>query len=214
MTGLPHLYLPRSPKPLLLMDQDGPLAAFDDLFYERVVERGWQLDVSSPAEQVHRYFSDHIVDEIERAESRRMTEEPGWFRELPVVPGSQEGVARLMEAGVDIWICTKPMEGNPTCASDKYEWVAEHFPDLAKRVIVTPNKGLVVGDVLLDDAPLSDWFPYACWTPVIYECGYNGGGSDWGHLPRWTWDQDIEILLEHLDTARSGQAERPVSVVE
>lgn len=203
--NLPHLYLPRSPNPLLLLDQDGPLAAFDDHVWSRGTDQGWAFDIEGVHQQANRYLSDHLPSGDERDACREMCAAPGWFRDLPVVPGSQEGVEVLLERGIDVWVCTKPMESNPTCASDKQWWVEKHFPALARRVIVTPNKGMVVGDVLLDDAPMPSWFEYACWDPMIYQYGYNGGGSRWGDVPRFTWDMPIEVLVDHLDRARSGR---------
>lgn len=43
----------------------------------------------------------------------------------------------------------------PGAYGEKAQWVAEHLPELAERVIVTPDKGLLGDeyDYLVDDRP-------------------------------------------------------------
>lgn len=179
----------------LLLDQDGPLADFDMHFYERCEGR-YELDVAGPHEQTARYFTDHIPNRAHRAEARAMVDKAGWFRHLPVTPGAIEGVAALIDAGVDVWVCTKPLEVNPTCRDDKGAWLAEHFPMLEHKLIITPDKSLIAGDVLLDDAPHSTWIDRASWTPVIFAAPFNGPGSAWADLPHWTWGDPLDDLLD------------------
>ena len=142
----------------LLLDVDGPLAGFNTHFWNRATEVGYYFDIAEYEMQNKRYITDHIVHS-HRTQARKLVEQTGWFRELPVVPGSQEGVQRLETLGVDIWLCTKPLEENPTCRDEKGAWVAEHFPKYLKKLIITPDKSLIKGDILLDDAPKPDWFP-------------------------------------------------------
>ena len=204
MTTLhPHV-VRRSPRPLLLLDVDTPLAMFDEHAFERFTELGFEMDIDDPSLQSRRYLTDHVIDEEQRAASRAVLEEAGWFADLPVVPGAQEGVEALLTAGVDIFACTKPMEKNPTCHSDKQAWITKNFPDLTNRVIQTPNKGLSIGDVLLDDAPMLEWMEYAAWKPLIYRTPFNGFGSDWGDFPSFDWSESIDVVVEYLELVRSG----------
>ena len=47
-------------------------------------------------------------------------------------------------------LSTSPWE-NPTAASDKIEWIKKYLPKAYKRVILSHNKHLNVGDYLIDD---------------------------------------------------------------
>lgn len=39
------------------------------------------------------------------------------------------------------------------------QWLVEHIGDgWDRRLILTPDKSLVVGDILLDDAPKHEWY--------------------------------------------------------
>lgn len=193
----------------ILMDMDGPMAAFDDHFFDRVAEQGYELDIPGADGQVHRYATDHVVSSRERKHARRMTEQPGWFRNLPRTPGARRGMERLVEAGHDVWICTKPMRDNPTCRDEKAQWVEYHYgSDWVRRLIITPDKSMVVGDVLVDDAPYIEWLDRAIWKPAIFPRPWNGAGSKWEGLPRWGWDDPVELLEEIANMSASPLAER------
>lgn len=180
---------------VLLLDMDGPLADFDRHFHDRCVEMGGiEFDVAGPHEQTERYFTEHIPDPRQRREARKMIDAAGWFAQLPVVEGAKEGVAELEAAGIDIWVCTKPLERNPTCRDDKGAWLRRHFPQLEDKLILAPNKGMIHGDILLDDAPKVEWFDYATWRPVLFAVPFNSS-PEWATLPRWTWGDSIDDLF-------------------
>lgn len=79
----------------------------------------------------------------------------GLFRDLKVVPGAKEAVARIMALPVDVWICTKAPDGSTFAASEKQEWQQKHFPELKDHIIITPDKGCIGRpcDFLIDDHP-------------------------------------------------------------
>lgn len=182
-------------RPIVLVDQDGPLAAFDRLAYARAAENGWHMDTPEHA-QTARYSTDHVPDPEHRKALREMIDTTRWFRELPVVEGAVEGLHALAEIA-EVWVCTKPLEVNPTCRDDKAAWLTEHFgKEWERRIIVTPDKSLVRGAVLLDDAPKPEWYDRAEWQPVAYATTWNGPGTPWGDLPRFTWDMGPDALLD------------------
>lgn len=184
-------------RPLVLLDQDGPLAGFDDHFWARCADEGISLDCLLH-EQRHRYGTDHIPDKGERARARAMVDSAGWFADLPVVEGSVDGLNRLAEVA-DVWICSKPLATNPTSHSDKAAWLAKHYgTKWAGRLILAPDKSMIVGHLLLDDAPKLAWLPRAQWMPVIFSMSWNGAGSDWARLPHWDWSEDIATLINYV----------------
>lgn len=178
---------------IILLDMDGPLAHFDQHAWNKCAELGIIPDIETIEHQTSRWLTDHMTRDDE-AELRAVINEPGWFRELPVVDGAQAGVDQLVAAGHEVYVCTKPLETNPTCRDEKAAWLREHFPYLEDRLFIAPDKSLVWGDILLDDAPKPKWFHRSQWNPVIYDCPYNGAGSVWAKLPRWTWGQPIGEL--------------------
>lgn len=182
-------------KPIVLLDLDGPIADFDARFFRRCADEGWPMDCA-PAGQRHRFATDHVIDKEHQRLARAMVNTPGWFADLPVVDGALDGLREL--AGVaDCWLASKPLEANPTCRDDKAAWVARELGDeWVRRLIITPDKSMVCGSVLLDDAPYLDWLPVASWRAVIFPMPWNGPDSKWGHLPRWGWGDPVGDLLD------------------
>ncbi len=91
--------------------------------------------------------------------------EPGYYRDLPVLPGAREAVHELVhtkvngEKAFDVYFVTSAIV-SPHAPHDKMEWVNEHFPFLgegrsgaARKVITAYHKELIKGDVLIDDGP-------------------------------------------------------------
>lgn len=80
---------------------------------------------------------------------------PGAYRSMQPIPGAIDAVRRVIDMGYEVWIATKPPSNNTAAYSEKAEWVTEHIPELANRVIVTHDKGLLGGpaDYLIDDRP-------------------------------------------------------------
>lgn len=183
--------------PTFLVDMDGPLAAFDKKYFDLAATNGWPMDADLDT-QVHRFASGHILDSDHRKQATAIVNSSGWFRDLPVVDGAAEGMWRLHQVA-NVWICTKPLEANPTCRDEKGAWLAEHFgEEWLDRLIITPNKAMVRGDLLLDDAPHIGWLEHAEWKSIIYPTPYNRTGSEWSHLPEWSWDRDVDELLDHI----------------
>jgi 5'(3')-deoxyribonucleotidase len=77
---------------------------------------------------------------------------PGFFRNLEVLPGAREAVSELLKyKNVDLFIASKPDSKNLLSATEKFEWIQEHFPELLKRMFLTCEKGHLNGDYLVDD---------------------------------------------------------------
>lgn len=186
-------------RPTVLVDQDGPLSDFDRRFYELCVAQefpmhGGDVHAEAPCAE-HRFLTDCLEPEHSRL-ARKIVNESRWFLELPPVDGAVEGMAALAEVA-DVWIVTKPLEANPNCRDDKAAWIRHYLgAEWERRLILAPDKTLVRGDVLVDDAIKREWIPRAEWLPVCFPTSWNGEGSQWSDLARWTWADGSERLLE------------------
>lgn len=188
---------------ILLVDMDGVLADFDAFFFQRCIENGWTLDVDEPSQQTFRYFADHMPDRDERNAARQMVHDPGWFRSLPVVAGAEQGMEEFERVGWEVHICSKPLDASATCADEKRAWLRQHFPTFADRLILAPDKSLVKGDVLLDDAPKPKWFARADWVPIVFTQPHNVIGH-LAEFPHWTWGDDP--LFNDMNTREDRSA--------
>ena len=186
-------------RPIILVDLDGVLVDFD----------GWIFDRSDMfpslnctyASRDHYFLTDNVNEE-DAAKMRKLVNESRIFLEADPLPGAIEGLNALRDEA-EVWLCTRPLEANLTCRDDKARWVREHFDaGLEKRLILTSDKSLVHGDLLLDDHIKIPELERATWRGVCYEQPFNqwqGGAGTWDHLPRFQWGDDIENLLCLVD---------------
>lgn len=84
-------------------------------------------------------------DEIKRTPLAYLNMEP--------VPDSIEGIHSLIGMGHEVWLATKPPTGIPQAYADKVAWVLRYLPELKRKIILTHDKSLLRGDVLIDDRP-------------------------------------------------------------
>lgn len=76
--------------------------------------------------------------------------EPGFFRGLDPIPGSQEVLRELTEK-YQVYIASAAMQF-PNSLIEKHEWLDEHFPFVHWRNrILLGDKHVLRGDVLIDD---------------------------------------------------------------
>jgi 5'(3')-deoxyribonucleotidase len=77
----------------------------------------------------------------------------GAYRDMKPMAGALPSVRLLISHGHDVWIATKPPTGISWAYADKAEWIFEHLPELKRKLIITHDKSLLIGDVLIDDRP-------------------------------------------------------------
>jgi 5'-nucleotidase len=116
--------------------------------------------------------------------------EPGFYAELEPIAGARSVLKALRAQGHEIYFVTSPWVSNPTCASDKLNWVARVYGDhWAQRTIITSEKHLVRGDVLIDDKPEIKNAADAEWRHILFTQPYNAHIDDHrARLDSWTLD--------------------------
>lgn len=78
--------------------------------------------------------------------------ELGFFRNLKVMEGSKEAIAQILaNPNFEVYIGSKMTSKATNCASEKMEWIKEHFPALLKRMVLVCDKKLLRGHILIDD---------------------------------------------------------------
>lgn len=121
---------------------------------------------------------------------------PGYYRHLKPISGAIQALTEMENEGHDVHLLTAPWQGNPTCASDKYAWVNEHLGlSWTYKTILSNNKGLVHGDILIDDRPSVRGSEQASWTQVYYTRGHNKGLPG-PRLDDWKNWRSVLLLVE------------------
>lgn len=74
-----------------------------------------------------------------------------FFLNLPLIDGALESIRELSEI-YNIYFLSTPQWSNPFSWMEKRLWVEKHFGEcMFKRLILTHNKGLLIGQYLIDD---------------------------------------------------------------
>lgn len=114
--------------------------------------------------------------------------EPGFFRDLDVIPDSQQ-VIRALQEKYDVYIVSAAMEFRNSLV-DKYDWLAEHFPFLDWQHIMFCGNKIVEVDVLIDDRIKN--FVNFKGRPLLYTSPHNLLITEYERVNSWN---DIAGLL-------------------
>lgn len=123
--------------------------------------------------------------------------EPGFFRDLAVMPGAQAAVRALAER-YEVFVASAAMEV-PTSFADKYAWLREHFDFIPRsHVVFCGDKAVVHTDYLIDDNPRQ--FLRFSGTPVLFSAPHNMLETrflrvdGWEHAARVLLDPDRRTI--------------------
>lgn len=109
---------------IIYIDMDGVLADYDKAFAE---VRSTQPEVDYPQSL------------------------PQFFENLEPIAGAIDAYFKLCKKH-DVYILTAPSNRNPLSYTEKRLWVENHLGfEATERLIICSNKGLLKGDVLIDD---------------------------------------------------------------
>ena len=184
---------------IILIDQDGVLADFEHAFLAAWRER--HPDIAPVAYEDRKSFNllEDYPPELRRKAEAIYTA-PGFIRELPPVPGAIEAFEELLALGMDLRICTAPLRQYENCVAEKFQWVERHLGRAAtERIVMTRDKTLVRGDLLIDDKPrVEGAVARPSWRHIVYDAPYNRHVAD---RPRMTWANWRSALAGELYAA-------------
>lgn len=176
----------------ILVDMDGVIADFEGDFLRRWRElyperkyvpleerRGFYLREQYPEEYINH------VQEIYRGE--------GFYQNLPPMPGALEALKEIKEIFKNVFLCTSPMLPKyENCVLEKYHWVYKHLgEEWVYNMILTKDKTIIKGDVLIDDMPDIIGSEKPEWEHILYDQPYNRNVND---KRRLTWKNWKEVL--------------------
>lgn len=194
----------------ILIDQDGVLADFVKGLY---VNLKWRLTPEQFAllpdpNALTKFYVDESIntgdlatDQLLKAAVCEIVDEyAGLFLHLPVIEGAVHYVQQLKteaaREGIDVVICTAPHIENRTCHSDKARWVHTHLGQAwAKNMIMTHDKTLVQGLVLVDDKPKIKGALTPTWRHIVFDTSYNQS-TPGPRVHGWN-EQTVDSILDH-----------------
>jgi len=169
----------RARRPRVALDMDGVMAdtlakyldAYNRAFGESLTLAGLEgreLENAVPKER--------------SAAARELLLAPGFFRDVPVMPGSQE-VVRELQQRYEVFVASAAMDV-PTSFDDKFAWLGEHFPFIPpSHIVFCGDKSVLDVDYLVDDMPRH--FETFRGKPVLFSAPLNAGETRYPRVSGW-----------------------------
>lgn len=157
---------------LILCDMDGVLADWEAGHNQRILE----LDPTFPVlaiEDRRGFFSEEQYPEHLRALTLDAMRSPKMYRELEPIDNAITALHEMAQEHT-VFLCSTPQDNHATCASDKIDWVRTHLgASWTKKLILTHDKTLVHGDILIDDRVGIRGVQTPAWQHIIFDQPYN-----------------------------------------
>lgn len=187
----------------VLVDMDGVMCKWQEM-YDALLRQHYPHIPVFPFDQVTRFKTQSFYADEYRAEIAEMMNMKGFYRNLEPMDGSVQALHMMKEAGIDVFLCTAPYVTNKTCASEKMEWVEEHLGSTwLNRTIITSDKTLVRGDVLIDDKPSIKGAMVPSWKHIVFDAPYNRGITP--RLDRWEeWHKVLGEVAKEIQVVSKG----------
>jgi 5'-nucleotidase len=179
---------------IILLDQDGPLADWEAGFLD-IWRKRFPHEVAVEVENRTQFetsldYPKHLRDAVTNTYHA-----PGFFLNLKPIQGAIEAVKTMHELGHEIFICTAPLSVYEHCVIEKYQWVEKYFGrKLTSKIILTKDKTLVRGDILIDDKPDITGIMKPSWEHVLFEAPYNLNCANGRKRINWSnWREVLEL---------------------
>jgi 5'(3')-deoxyribonucleotidase len=172
-------------------------------FVEAVLER-WnnEYDTTFKRDDINAWFMEDTLGPGSYAVITKWINEPNFFENLRPIPGAIEGLRELMKRGHDVVIATSVSGDVENAYDSKRRSLAKHVPEFdMKNFICTSRKGLLRGDVLIDDAAhyLADWYSMGNTRAVVMHARWNKDVKQFPRALDWKGVMSIITFWEHLD---------------
>lgn len=183
------LLFPGHDLPIVLLDQDGPLADWEPGMNRALLEIDPDFPVVDPAEWDAFYFYQRLPEKYQET-IRQAYRKAGFYRYLDPVPGSIDAV-KWMSQHANIVVATRPMFENDFCESDKKWWLRRfHGDEIARRSNYVYDKTLLRGRFIVEDhpSPAENGLVTPEWTQLVFDKPYNKDtpglriASDWSNI--------------------------------
>ncbi|KAM9210976.1 5'(3')-deoxyribonucleotidase, cytosolic type [Dugong dugon] len=162
----------------VLVDMDCVLADFEGGLL-RSFRRRFPADPHVPLEErrgflvceQYRALRPDLADKV-----ASVYEAPGFFLDLEPIPGALEAMREMKDMeDTEVFICTSPLMKYEHCVREKYRWVEKHLgPQFVERIILTRDKTVVLGDLLIDDKDtIQGREKTPRWEHILFTCCHN-----------------------------------------
>ncbi|WP_427019376.1 5' nucleotidase, NT5C type (plasmid) [Pseudarthrobacter sp. P1] len=187
---------PGTGSPIVLVDMDGVFVNWGQGLNDRLLARDPRYPIVPVGQQLD---YDHLCGPGgDRTVLAEVMDSEGLYLNLEPLPGAVDAILAMEEAGLDVFFCSTPFPTNPTCASEKLASIERHLGlRWVSRTILTHDKTLVRGDVLIDDHPGIIGAMKPAWRQLVFDQSYNRNLVDAPRMTGWKhWEKAIFPMLE------------------
>lgn len=180
-------------RPVVLFDMDGVMANWQKMFDELLVQ-DYPHITPIPFNKITSFKTQSFYAPEHKDDIQEMLKTEGFYRDLDAYEGVVE-VIHTLNKYVDVFLCTAPYVSHKTCASEKMEWVENHLgKEWKERMVITSDKTLVNGVILIDDKPNISGVMKPSWEHIVFDAPYNR------HMPRRInhWSEGLEVVAATL----------------
>jgi len=132
---------------------------------------------------------------------KNIQSQPGFFRSMKPIDGALDALKEMDMMGHDVFIVSSPSTSGDTCHSEKSEWVKEHLGEKwARRLILTKDKTVVIGDILIDDKPNIHGLVTSTWQHILFAQPYNIHLEKEGRIILHNWNNWTDIVDTCLES--------------
>lgn len=172
---------------VVLVDMDNTLVDFDLEFGKRWAQARPQDGLSLIKSRRHFELEQNFSPDLKPLAIEIMSQ-PGFFIAFEPQKYAVQAVKEMEAAGLHVMLCTAPLPFQyESCVAEKFAWVRKWLgEEWLSRIVVTRDKTLVKGRVLIDDKPR---VAGACdapeWVHVLFDQPYNREVMDRPRLADW-----------------------------
>ncbi len=171
---------------------DGVLADFEARFLEN-----WRKKFPNhphvPLEQRETFYLEEDYPDGLEKDIQSIYSARGFFENLDIIPGSIEALTKMEALGHEAFICTSPISKYENCILEKYHWTSKNLGyEWTKKMIVTKDKTLIYGDILIDDKPEHLGVRTPVWKYVLFDAPYNKKVKSELRITWKNWEKILE----------------------
>jgi 5'-nucleotidase len=172
------------PRRIILVDMDDTTFEMEKIFLERYKNKYPDLPFIPFEERRTFKLTDQYPKELHAA-VRSIYHAPGFYADLPPIPGAIEALQELAEQH-DVFLCSRPLRNYAHCLAEKYACIEKHLgKDWMDRTILTRDKTLIRGDVLIDDNPSIAGLVVPSWEHVLFTRPWNQYETSKRRIENW-----------------------------
>lgn len=180
----------------ILVDQDGVLADWQEQYNRLLALQHPNIPVI-PTEEISVFKAQSLYAPEHQSAISSMMNTPGFYRDLAPIEGAVNALNEMLDMGFNVFLCTAPFISHETCASEKMQWVKEHLGNKwLNRIVITSDKTLVRGDLLIDDKPDITGSMTPIWKHIVFDAPYNRHMET--RIDKWAdWQNTVFRMLQN-----------------